>query len=96
MVVENAVRRYETCWLPLVGAHAATRARSVLAPPLDVAWVWLLHVLDPTSYAKVTTTDTGFGYGCNLHRSLQTSCGIRYDLPTMRYNSITVCKQSVP
>lgn len=56
MVVENAVRRYETCWLPLVAAHAATRARSVLAPPLDVAWVWLLHVLDPSSYAKVCSS----------------------------------------
>jgi Glycine-rich domain-containing protein-like len=53
MVVANAVRRYETCWLPLVAAHAATRARSVLAPPLDVAWVWLLHALDPVSYAAV-------------------------------------------
>jgi hypothetical protein len=53
MVVANAVRRYETCWLPLVAAHAATRARSVLAPPLDVAWVWLLHALDPVNYAAV-------------------------------------------
>ncbi len=53
MVVANAVRRYEQCWLPLVAAHAATRARSVLAPPLDVAWVWLLHVLDPVNYAEV-------------------------------------------
>ena len=54
MVVANAVRRYETCWLPLVAAHAATRARSVLAPPLDVAWVWLVHALDPQNYAAVS------------------------------------------
>jgi Glycine-rich domain-containing protein-like len=53
MVLANAVRRYETCWLPLVAAHAATRARSVIAPPLDVAWVWLLHALDPVNYAEV-------------------------------------------
>lgn len=53
MVLENAVRRYETCWLPLVAAHAATRARSILAPPLDVAWIWLLHALDSTAYARV-------------------------------------------
>ena len=53
MVVANAVRRYETCWLPLVAAHAATRARSVLAPPLDVAYIWLLHALDPINYAQV-------------------------------------------
>lgn len=52
MVVENAVRRYETCWLPLVAEYAATRARSILAPPLDVAWIWLLHALDPTCYAR--------------------------------------------
>jgi hypothetical protein len=59
MVVANAVRRYETCWLPLVAAHAATRARSLLAPPLDVAWVWLLHALDPVHYAEVQPCSGG-------------------------------------
>lgn len=42
-------RRYESFWLPLV---AATRSDDLqkLTPPLDVAWVWFVHRLDPMAY----------------------------------------------
>ena len=46
--VKNAIRRYEQIWLPLV---AETKAKE-LAPPLDVHWVWHVHMLAPYFYEK--------------------------------------------
>ena len=53
--LRNAIRRYETCWLPLAAS------RSNLQPPLDVHWVWHVHMLAPYYYetdclALVNTT----------------------------------------
>lgn len=47
-VVRNAVRRYETCWLPLIAEHKGPE----IAPPLDVHWVWHVHMLAPYYYEK--------------------------------------------
>jgi len=47
-VVSAAVRRYETCWLPL----AAASSTSALSPPLDVHWVWHCHMLAPYRYQR--------------------------------------------
>ena len=47
-VVKNAVRRYETCWLPLVAEHKGPE----IAPPQDVHWVWHVHMLAPYYYEK--------------------------------------------
>ena len=48
-VIRNAIRRYETIWLPLVAEH---RFEFVdLEPPLDVHWVWHVHMLCPLKYA---------------------------------------------
>ena len=47
-VMQNAIRRYETIWLPLV----ARNAQYALVPPQDVAWVWHVHMLCPSAYTS--------------------------------------------
>ena len=57
-----AAARYERYWLPLLrkygaggagsGCRAGLASFAGLAPPLDVAWVWLVHLLCPTQYAQ--------------------------------------------
>jgi len=47
--VQNAVRRYELLWLPLLAQSSVTED---IAAPLDIAWVWHVHMLSPTSYEK--------------------------------------------
>lgn len=54
-VIRHAVWRYEHCWVPLLKAWAsAPKRRRPLVAPLDVAWVWLVHLLHPVSYALVS------------------------------------------
>lgn len=48
-VVENAIRRYETFWLPM----QAQRPDLNNIPPLDVHWIWHTHMLSPASYEEV-------------------------------------------
>ena len=50
-VIRNAIRRYETCWLPLV----AQQSGKEIAPPLDVHWIWHVHMLAPYFYEKDCT-----------------------------------------
>ena len=45
-VIANAIRRYETCWLPLL----AINQNENILPPLDVHWVWHVHMLSPKRY----------------------------------------------
>ena len=47
-VIQNAIRRYETIWLPLV----ARNLHYTLVPPQDVAWVWHVHMLCPSAYTS--------------------------------------------
>jgi len=47
-VLQHGVRRYEQLWLPLAGQH---RDIKVVAP-VDVAWFWYLHMLQPLSYRR--------------------------------------------
>ncbi len=47
--VHNAVRRYEVYWLPLV---AKVDPRYPLAAPLDIEWVWYVHMLSPYAYNR--------------------------------------------
>lgn len=49
-IVENAIRRYEMCWLP---AQAAKPDLNNI-PPLDVHWIWHIHMLSPTHYVQVS------------------------------------------
>lgn len=50
--LNNAVRRYETLWLPLLCSRAAAGDGAWLVPPLDVYWVWHCHMLSPASYRR--------------------------------------------
>ena len=45
-LLRNAIRRYEECWLPLASEHSS------LQPPLDIHWVWHVHMLAPYYYEK--------------------------------------------
>ena len=47
-VVDNAIRRYELYWLPF--ASRWPLASSFQAAPLDIAWVWHVHMLAPYHY----------------------------------------------
>ena len=51
-VLKNAIRRYEHLWLPLISHHQSTRKRNDLAAPLDIAWVWHVHMLAPHHYEQ--------------------------------------------
>ena len=50
IVLQHAIRRYITLWLPLAAAHNDTCY--CLRPPIDIAWVWHCHMLAPHKYAK--------------------------------------------
>ena len=47
-VLNNAIRRYEKLWLPLLAANP----KKELKPPLDIHWVWHVHLLAPYYYEK--------------------------------------------
>ena len=42
--LSNAIRRYEELWLPLASTE------DLIAAPLDIEWVWYLHMLSPRVY----------------------------------------------
>lgn len=50
-LVRNAIRRYEECWLPLISRYKG-KDWVPLAPPLDVHWIWHVHILAPYYYQK--------------------------------------------
>ncbi len=47
-LVSEAIYRYEKYWLPLV----ATYQNKKLLPPLDVRWIWHVHMLSPYAYHR--------------------------------------------
>ena len=47
--VHNAVRRYELFWMPLM---AKIDPRYPLAAPLDIEWIWYVHMLSPYAYNR--------------------------------------------
>ena len=47
-LLENALYRYETYWLPLCKDNPNT----MLPAPLDIEWVWHTHILNPYAYRK--------------------------------------------
>ena len=50
-VIRCAIYRYERCWLPLLRSDAAHLGLRKV-PPVDVHWVWHVHMLSPTKYAE--------------------------------------------
>ncbi|KAK7492784.1 hypothetical protein BaRGS_00015922 [Batillaria attramentaria] len=59
-VLRQAIYRYEHLWLPL----AAQRPNEALVAPLDVEWVWHVHLLSPVTYQKdcLNIVDTVVGH----------------------------------
>ena len=61
--LEAAVQRYWAMWLPLLAEHQACPKRAskahMLSPPLDVAWCWFVHRLNPTLYNANCTARHG-------------------------------------
>ena len=57
--LRNAIRRYEHCWLPLAADCPG------LQPPLDIHWVWHVHMLAPYFYEKdcLTLVNTVVDHG---------------------------------
>ena len=49
-ILKNAIRRYEVFWLPL--AFKEGYGSRFLAAPLDIAWVWHVHMLAPRNYEQ--------------------------------------------
>lgn len=49
-VLKNAIRRYEVYWLPLAAREGY--GSRLLAAPLDIAWVWHVHMLAPYYYEQ--------------------------------------------
>ena len=45
---EQALLRYELIWLPLKAENNNVN----LVPPIDVQWIWHLHMLSSVSYLK--------------------------------------------
>jgi hypothetical protein len=45
-LLDEAIRRYECIWLPLLSKHNHG-GRVDIIPPLDVAYIWHVHRLDP-------------------------------------------------
>jgi hypothetical protein len=63
--LKEALRRYERLWLPLIASQAGPSTASTgngqqqqqqgysqLVPPLDVAFLWHLHRLQPGVYSE--------------------------------------------
>ena len=54
--VANSVRRYEVFWVPLVVGNSCSdgveEEEKDIMPPLDVHWVWHVHMLAPRAYAR--------------------------------------------
>lgn len=48
--LKNAIRRYEVFWLPLAAKEGY--GSRFLAAPLDIAWVWHVHMLAPYNYEQ--------------------------------------------
>ena len=70
--VRNSIRRYETCWLPLITKLSDNFEDDLkFAPPPDVEWIWLVHMLAPVVYQRDLTRN--FGRQIN-HQTNDTQC----------------------
>ncbi|KAI5058784.1 hypothetical protein GOP47_0026954, partial [Adiantum capillus-veneris] len=48
-----AILRYENCWLRLLADHGPYASTGLpLIPPLDCAWIWHCHRLNPVQYIR--------------------------------------------
>ena len=81
--------RYEKFWLPLLSSVSKSPDTDLqFCPPLDVHWVWHVHMLCPTAYAADCTAVAGRVLGHAL-RPLA-------DLPPLRDRTRRVWKDKFP
>ncbi|KAF2351399.1 Glycine-rich domain-containing protein-like [Trinorchestia longiramus] len=57
--VVNAIHRYEYLWLPLLSDYLKKGKVPEIAPPLDVHWIWVVHMLAPQHYKVECEAITG-------------------------------------
>ncbi|MCO5572364.1 hypothetical protein L7F22_026117 [Adiantum nelumboides] len=51
--LQRAIFRYTNCWLPLLAEHGTCTSTGLpLIPPLDCAWIWHCHRLNPVQYIR--------------------------------------------
>ena len=62
IVAEEALRRYEVCWLPLVADYPEVR----LIAPLDIELIWIVHMHNPTAYLADCKQFYGKGFCFSL------------------------------
>ncbi|XP_077978718.1 uncharacterized protein LOC144434137 [Glandiceps talaboti] len=55
-IMTDAVKRYETLWLPLLASQGFIA--EPMAAPIDIAWIWHVHMLAPQEYTKDCITVT--------------------------------------
>ena len=90
--MQVAIYRYETQWLPLLAKHAAQKQ---IAPPLDVAWTWLMHALAPSKYQADFQDITGapaltVQANSPQHRSLEAVANVSRDYTLTQLPSHTI------
>ncbi|XP_020586953.1 glycine-rich domain-containing protein 1-like [Phalaenopsis equestris] len=52
-LLQRAIHRYKTCWLPLLARHTESGdIGESLTVPLDCEWIWHCHRLNPIQYRK--------------------------------------------
>ena len=52
-MVSSIFSRYEVLWLQLMKKIKKSKDREKLSPPLDIYWIWHVHMLNPTQYAGI-------------------------------------------
>ncbi|KAJ7379027.1 hypothetical protein OS493_018821 [Desmophyllum pertusum] len=80
--VQNAIRRYELFWLPLLAQSCTAQVTA----PLDIAWVWHVHMLSPVNYEMdcneivSTLVDHKILIGVKRERGLETAMALWKEL----------------
>jgi len=55
-VLKIALYRYEKLWLPFLERHCQSQDMDLeYLPPIDIHWVWHVHMLSPSDYDKDCT-----------------------------------------
>lgn len=72
VVIHRAVYRYEKYWMPFLADVSKSIETDVdFAPPLDIHWVWHVHMLAPVSYKMDCINVAGRLLGHRLTNSLE-------------------------
>ncbi|PKA52337.1 Nodulation-signaling pathway 1 protein [Apostasia shenzhenica] len=74
-ILERAIRRYKTCWLPLLAWFTkSAHLEGSLVVPFDCEWIWHCHRLNPVQYHRDCMEFYGRTLDCkNVQSSLQAS-----------------------